>query len=205
MKNSIQYSEERRKMIRAALWTGVGSLVALSFDANARAMIPSQMQGALDDIGVKAMKKAYDDGLDAYIAGEGGPFGACLVCNGEIVSSAQLSIKRQKNALAEAELLAIQKASEKLKKADLSDCEIYMVCAPSPLALTAIMQANIKKAYYSLSLSQSEPYSQFRSSLWSELNKFSFSESSKFKQTMESQGMNLLSEIKSQGQTEFEE
>ncbi len=49
---------------------------------------------------------------------------------------------------AHAEIMAIRKASAKLKTFDLSECELYTTCEPCPMCLAAILWARIGRAYY---------------------------------------------------------
>ena len=78
----------------------------------------------------------------------GGPFGAVIVRNGEIISTAHNTVLESKDATAHAEVNAIRIASEKLNTHDLSDCTIYTSAEPCPMCLSAIIWANIKDVYY---------------------------------------------------------
>jgi guanine deaminase len=49
---------------------------------------------------------------------------------------------------AHAEILAIRAAAKRLKRFDLSDCELYSTCEPCPMCLAAVYWAGIKKVYY---------------------------------------------------------
>jgi len=78
----------------------------------------------------------------------GGPFAAIIVKDGEIVAEAANSVTNDLDPTAHAEVNAIRKAAKKLKKFDLSDCEIYTSCEPCPMCLGAIYWSGIKKVYY---------------------------------------------------------
>lgn len=78
----------------------------------------------------------------------GGPFGAIIVKNGVIVSSAANSVTRDNDPTAHAEVNAIRKACKSLGTYDLSDCEIYTSCEPCPMCLGAIYWSHIGKVYY---------------------------------------------------------
>jgi len=80
--------------------------------------------------------------------GEGGPFGAVIVRKGKIISISHNKVLKSKDPTAHAEINAIRMASKKLKKFDLSDCEIYSSCEPCPMCLAAIEWARIKYLYY---------------------------------------------------------
>ena len=77
----------------------------------------------------------------------GGPFGAVVVKNGEVVAVSSNHVLANNDPTAHAEVMAIRKACEKLGTHDLSGCEIYATGYPCPMCLSAIIWANIKKVY----------------------------------------------------------
>ena len=78
----------------------------------------------------------------------GGPFGAVVVRNGEIVASGHNEVTSTNDPTAHAEVVAIRKACEKLGTFQLDDCEIYTSCEPCPMCLGAIYWARPNKVYY---------------------------------------------------------
>lgn len=78
----------------------------------------------------------------------GGPFGAVIVKDGEIISKAHNTVVESCDATAHAEINAIRKASKKLKTHDLEGCVLYTSAEPCPMCLSAIIWANIKEVYY---------------------------------------------------------
>jgi tRNA(Arg) A34 adenosine deaminase TadA len=81
--------------------------------------------------------------------GDGGPFGATIVRNGEIVAAVGNTMMRDTDPSAHAEMVAVREACKKLNTMDLSDCEVYATCEPCPMCVGVMMWANIKKVYYS--------------------------------------------------------
>ena len=79
----------------------------------------------------------------------GGPFGAIITKNGELIAEAGNLVVLMNDATAHAEITAIRKASEVLKTFDLSECTLYTSCEPCPMCLGAIYWAGIKKIIYS--------------------------------------------------------
>ena len=77
----------------------------------------------------------------------GGPFGAVVVKDGEVVAVSSNHVLANNDPTAHAEVMAIRKACEKLGTHDLSGCEIYATGYPCPMCLSAIIWANIKKVY----------------------------------------------------------
>jgi len=78
----------------------------------------------------------------------GGPFGAVIVKDGEIISCARNMVLARQDPTMHAEIVAIREACQKLGRIDLSDCVIYTTCEPCPMCLGAICWARIKKIYY---------------------------------------------------------
>ena len=78
----------------------------------------------------------------------GGPFGAVIVKNGEIIAKGMNRVTSSNDPTAHAEVIAIREASKKLNTFDLSGCEIYSSCEPCPMCLGAIYWARLDKLYY---------------------------------------------------------
>ena len=78
----------------------------------------------------------------------GGPFGAVIARNGEIVAEGANSVTLMRDPTAHAEIAAIRKACEKTGSFNLSGCEIYTSCEPCPMCLGAIYWAHIDKIFY---------------------------------------------------------
>lgn len=91
------------------------------------------------------MLKAINMAQKGIREGAGGPFGACIVKNGEVVAMAHNTVLRDKDATCHAEVNAIRQASEKLGTHILSGCEIYTSAEPCPMCLGAIYWARLDK------------------------------------------------------------
>ena len=78
----------------------------------------------------------------------GGPFGACIVKNGNIIGKGSNHVLSHNDPTAHAEIVAIREACRNLGTYDLSGCELYTSCYPCPMCLSAIIWANIGKVYY---------------------------------------------------------
>jgi guanine deaminase len=94
------------------------------------------------------MKEAVEEALKGVRENHGGPFGAVIVKNGEIISKAHNEVIKNNDPTDHAEMMAIREASKKLERFDLSDCELYTSCEPCPMCFAAIHWAKIKKVYY---------------------------------------------------------
>ena len=78
---------------------------------------------------------------------KGGPFGACIVKDGEVIAVAANSVLSS-DATAHAEVNAIRKASKKLRTFDLSGAVCYATTEPCPMCFSALHWAKIKTIYY---------------------------------------------------------
>lgn len=96
----------------------------------------------------KYMEIANDLARDNLNTKVGGPFGACVVRNGEIIGKGSNHVLSDNDPTAHAEVMAIRDACKNIGSYDLSDCEIYTSCYPCPMCLSAIIWANIKTVYY---------------------------------------------------------
>ncbi len=90
-------------------------------------------------------KELSEDNLKTNV---GGPFGACIVKNGNIIGKGSNHVLSNNDPTAHAEIMAIRDACKNINSYDLSDCELYTSCYPCPMCLSAIIWANIKKVYY---------------------------------------------------------
>lgn len=94
------------------------------------------------------MQAAIDMASKDMNSNAGGPFGAVVVKNGEIVAAGHNEVTSTNDPTAHAEVVAIRKACEKLGTFQLDDCEIYTSCEPCPMCLGAIYWARPSKVYY---------------------------------------------------------
>lgn len=78
----------------------------------------------------------------------GGPFGAVVAKDGEIVATGVNRVTANHDPTAHAEVSAIREACSKLNTFNLKGCEIYTSCEPCPMCLGAIYWAHLDKMYY---------------------------------------------------------
>lgn len=94
---------------------------------------------------MKIAKELADDNLKTNV---GGPFGACVVKDGEVVGRGSNHVLANNDPTAHAEVMAIRDACKNLGTYDLSGCIIYTSCYPCPMCLSAIIWSNVKTVYY---------------------------------------------------------
>ena len=80
--------------------------------------------------------------------GTGGPFGAVIVRNGEIIGEGTNRVTSANDPTAHAEVVAIRNACEKLGTYNLAGCEVYTSCEPCPMCLSAIYWARLDRIFY---------------------------------------------------------
>ena len=88
---------------------------------------------------IKEAQKAYDK-LEV-------PVGCIIVKDGKIIARAHNLKETKADTTKHAEIIAIQKASKKLKAWRLLDCEMYVTLEPCSMCAGAIIQSRIKKIY----------------------------------------------------------
>ena len=93
------------------------------------------------------MRKAIELSEENVTNG-GGPFGAVISRDGEIIATGVNRVTADHDPTAHAEVGAIREACKKLGTFDLSGCEIYTSCEPCPMCLGAIYWAHIDKMYF---------------------------------------------------------
>lgn len=102
------------------------------------------------------MEIAISEAREGIFNNDGGPFGAVIVKNGEVIASGHNRVLSSNDSTCHGEIDAIRKAESKLKTYNLSGCELYTTGEPCPMCLAAILWANIKKVYYGCKLSDNE-------------------------------------------------
>ncbi len=102
----------------------------------------------MDDIAL--MNIALQQAAQAAALGEV-PVGAVVALNGEVVATAHNRRELDKNALAHAEILAIDTACKALGGWRLWQCELFVTLEPCPMCAGAIINSRIKRLVYGAS------------------------------------------------------
>ncbi len=96
------------------------------------------------------MREAIQVALESAHDG-GGPFGAVVVKDGEVIARAANRVTCDNDPTAHAEILAIRDACRVLDDFQLSDCEIYASSEPCTMCSSAIYWARLERIYYAAS------------------------------------------------------
>lgn len=105
-------------------------------------------QQVVQDRDHKFLTQAVEEAYKGVDSRHGGPFGAVVVRNDEVVVSCHNMVLSNTDPTAHAEVTAIREACKKLNQIELSDCEIYASCEPCPMCFGAIHLSRIKRLVY---------------------------------------------------------
>lgn len=104
-------------------------------------------KAALTDDDRRFMQMAIELSVE-NVANGGGPFGAVIVRDGEVVATGVNRVTALSDPTAHAEVSAIRSACNTLQCFKLDGCTIYTSCEPCPMCLSAIYWAGIERIFY---------------------------------------------------------
>jgi guanine deaminase len=82
------------------------------------------------------------------VAEGGGPFGAVIIRDGDVLATGQNRVTRDLDPTAHAEVLAIRRACQVVGDFSLAGATLYTSCEPCPLCLSATLWARIDRIVY---------------------------------------------------------
>jgi len=88
---------------------------------------------------------------DNVTSGHGGPYGAIIVKDNQLIAASGNIVTSTLDPTAHAEIVAIRLACIKLNDFQLHNCILYTSCEPCPMCLGAIYWARLAKVYYACS------------------------------------------------------
>lgn len=94
------------------------------------------------------LQRAVDLALIGSDSGEGGPFGAIIVCREEIIAEGWNRVIADNDPTAHAEIVAIRAACSALKRFHLTGCVLYASSEPCPMCLSAAYWARIERIVF---------------------------------------------------------
>ena len=78
----------------------------------------------------------------------GGPFGAVIVRDGEVIATGTNRVTANNDPTAHAEVSAIRAACTKVGNFKLEGCTCYSSCEPCPMCLSALYWAGVERIFY---------------------------------------------------------
>ncbi len=94
------------------------------------------------------MRRAVEAAREGSADGLGGPFGAVVVKDGEVIGIGANGVVRGHDPTAHAEVTAIRQACAALGTHELRGTTLYTTCEPCPMCLSAIYWARIDRVIY---------------------------------------------------------
>lgn len=94
------------------------------------------------------MKQAIALATDNVVHGRGGPFGAVVVKDGEVIATGANQVTAANDPTAHAEVVALRNACQALGTFQLTGCDVYTSCEPCPMCLAALYWSRCRAIYY---------------------------------------------------------
>lgn len=104
-----------------------------------------------DAVKAAFMREAIRLSLDGVRQNQGGPFGAVVVKDGQIVGRGGNRVTASLDPTAHAEVVAIREACRNLGTFRLEGCGLFASCEPCPMCLGAIYWARLDRVYFAAS------------------------------------------------------
>lgn len=108
---------------------------------------------------------------EANIDNEGGPFGAVIVRDGEVIATGVNRVTATNDPTAHAEVNAIRQACAKERTFKLDGCVVYSSCEPCPMCLSALYWAGVSRIYYGCTQEDAEAVNFSDKFIYRELSK----------------------------------
>ncbi len=100
------------------------------------------------DLDERLLREAIDLARDHMRSGSGGPFGALIARDGEVVARGWNQVTSELDPTAHAEVVAIRRACASLRDFRLDGCTLYASCEPCPMCLAATYWARIDRVVF---------------------------------------------------------
>jgi len=94
------------------------------------------------------MQQAIRLATENVVSGRGGPFGAVVVKDGQVVATGANQVTASNDPTAHAEVVAIRNACAALGTFQLQDCDVYTSCEPCPMCLAALYWSRCRAIFY---------------------------------------------------------
>lgn len=94
------------------------------------------------------LQKAIDLACSNVTNAHGGPYGAIIVRNNQVIAGSGNQVTTDLDPTAHAEIMAIRSACQLINDFQLTNCILYSSCEPCPMCLGAIYWARLSAAYF---------------------------------------------------------
>jgi tRNA(Arg) A34 adenosine deaminase TadA len=134
------------------------------------------------------MRRAIELSLQNVKRG-GGPFGAVITKNEEILAESCNLVTAINDPTAHAEINVLRAAALKLDTFDLGGCVIYSSCEPCPMCLGAIYWARIDKVFFANTTSDAKNIGFDDSRIYNEISRPLQEREIKFRQLLREEAL----------------
>jgi guanine deaminase len=97
------------------------------------------------------LQQAIELAVDNVKTGAGGPYGAVIVKDNQVIAASGNKVTQNTDPTAHAEIMAIRLACARLDNFQLPGCILYTSCEPCPMCLGAIYWARLAQVYFACS------------------------------------------------------
>jgi guanine deaminase len=97
------------------------------------------------------LRRAIELAREHMTAGHGGPFGAVITHQGQVIAEGWNQVTTLRDPTAHAEILAIRSAATRLQNHQLTGCVLYASCEPCPMCLAAAYWSRLDRIEYAAS------------------------------------------------------
>ena len=94
------------------------------------------------------LRRALTLAMENVECGDGGPFGAVIVHNAQVIAEARNQVLARNDPTAHAEIQAIRAACRKIGHFHLENCVLYASSEPCPMCLAAAYWARVARIVY---------------------------------------------------------
>lgn len=142
----------------------------------------------------KYLKLAIELAREGMRNGAGGPFGAVVVKDGEIIGRGPNRVTSSNDPTAHAEIVAIRDACKNLNDFQLTGATLYSSCEPCPMCLGAIYWARPERLVYACSASDAASVGFDDQFIYDELKKDMSERKIKTSQALRDAGLKMMKE-----------
>jgi len=145
-----------------------------------------------DDI--KYLQLAIELAREGMQRGAGGPFGAVVVKDSQIVGRGPNRVTSTNDPTAHAEIVAIRDACKNLNDFQLHGCTLYSSCEPCPMCLGAIYWARPERLVFACSADDAAEVGFDDQFIYNELKKDRSDRKIKTEQKLREEGRRMMKE-----------
>ena len=142
------------------------------------------------------MREAIELAQEKMLEGHGGPFGAIIVRDSEIIGRGWNQVTSANDPTAHAEVMAIRDACSRIQEFSLASGTIYCSCEPCPMCLGAIYWSRLDSIYFAGSSADAAEAGFDDRHIYEELNLPQQSRSLPMQQLLQTDALDVFSQWK---------